>query len=204
MFAQETKTVKLYSFDSNGIYCGAFDYKWEVGTGIAANGTLEIPPEAQEGFVRVWNNQSWELKEDHRDKLVYSKLDRSESKVDYIGSIKEEYTLLKPSTEFDLWNGSEWIDPRTPAEIETHRLAQFPALKRRQFMRVLVLNGFDLDQIEAEINKIPDTQTRQLALIDWKDATEFWRTDETLVMVADLLGLDTSRIDEMWQQALTL
>lgn len=113
------------------------------------------------------------------------------------------YSSPKPS-QFHEWNGSEWIDPRTPEEIEAHRLAQFSALKRRQFMRVLVLNGFDLDQIEAEINKIPDIQTRQLALIDWKDATEFWRTDETLLMVADLLGLDTSRIDEMWKQALIL
>ncbi|MEF3818827.1 MULTISPECIES: hypothetical protein [Acinetobacter] len=113
------------------------------------------------------------------------------------------YTDAKPSPHH-IWKDNDWIDPRTPAEIEAHRLAQFPALKRRQFMRVLVLNGFDLDQIEAEINKIPDTQTRQLALIDWKDATEFWRTDETLLMVADLLGLDTARIDAMWEQALTL
>lgn len=103
-----------------------------------------------------------------------------------------------------IWNGTKWLDSRTQAEIEACRLVQLPALKRRQFMRVLVLNGFDLDQIESEINKIPDTQTRQLALIDWKDATEFWRTDETLLMVADLLGLDTARIDAMWQQALTL
>lgn len=109
----------------------------------------------------------------------------------------------KPS-QFHEWNGTEWIDPRTPEEIEAHRLSLFPALKRRQFMRVLVLNGFDLDQIEAEINKIPDTQTRQLALIDWKDATEFWRTDETLLMVAALLGLDTARIDVMWEQGKAL
>ena len=116
----------------------------------------------------------------------------------------EKHEAPRPTIFHTFWNGSEWIDPRTPAEIETHRLAQFPALKRRQFMRVLVLNGFDLDQIESEINKIPDTQTRQLALIDWKDATEFWRTDETLLMVSNLLGLDSARIDAMWTQALTL
>lgn len=109
-----------------------------------------------------------------------------------------------PNTDYHEWNGTEWIDPRTPEEIEAHRLSLFPALKRRQFMRVLVLNGFDLDQIEAEINKIPDTQTRQLALIDWKDATEFWRTDETLLMIAALLGLDTARIDVMWEQGKAL
>ena len=71
-------------------------------------------------------------------------------------------------------------------------------------MRILVLSGFDLEQIEAEINKIPDTQTRQLALIDWKDATEFWRTDETLLMVADLLCLDAADIDAMWEEAKAL
>ena len=109
----------------------------------------------------------------------------------------------KPS-EFHEWNGTEWIDLRTPEEIEAHRLSQFPALRRRQFMRILVLSGFDLEQIEAEINKIPDTQTRQLALIDWKDATEFWRTDETLLMVADLLCLDAADIDAMWEEAKAL
>ena len=110
----------------------------------------------------------------------------------------------KPTKFHTEWNGTEWIDPRTPTVIESHRLAQFPALKRRQFMRVLVLNGFDLDQIESEINQIQDTQTRQLALIDWKDATEFLRTDETLLMVANLLGLDSARIDAMWEQGSTL
>ena len=204
MFAEETKEVTLYSYSDKGVFSGAFQYLWVVGTGIASSSTLEKPLKEKAGFVSVWDGSKWEYKEDHRDKLVYSKLDRSEAKVDYIGSIKEEYTLLKPSTEFDLWNGREWIDPRTPTEIESLRLAQFPALKRRQFMRVLVLNGFDLDQIESEINQIQDTQTRQLALIDWKDATEFWRTDETLLMVANLLGLDSARIDAMWEQGSTL
>lgn len=110
----------------------------------------------------------------------------------------------RPSEFHTEWNDGAWVDPRTPEEIEAHRISQFSALKRRQFMRVLVLNGFDLDQIESEINQIQDTQTRQLALIDWKDATEFWRTDETLLMVANLLGLDSARIDAMWTQALTL
>jgi len=146
---------------------------------------LEIPAD----IIEITTEQHAEILDAlNRNCLVFSDLTFSEP---------------KPSS-FHEWNGSGWVDPRTPAEIEAHRLAQFPALKRRQFMRVLVLNGFDLDQIEAEINKIPDTQTRQLALIDWKDATEFWRTDETLLMVADLLGLDTARIDAMWEQGSTL
>ena len=77
-------------------------------------------------------------------------------------------------------------------------------LKRRQFMRALALNGFDLAEIEAMILTIEDTQTRQLALIDWRDATDFERNDETLLMVANLMGLSSSEVDTLWSQALAL
>lgn len=198
---EEDKIITAYSFDENNVYCGSFQYHWAHGTGLAANSTDIEPPEFSEGFIPVFINGKWEVKPDNRGKTVYSTIDQSEIKIDYVGEIKDGSTELKPASIFDIWNGTAWIDPRPQEEIETYRLSQFPALKRRQFMRVLVLNGFNLDQIESEINKIPGTQTRQLALIDWKDATEFWRTDETLLMVADLLGLDAARIDAMWEQA---
>ncbi|MCO8066805.1 hypothetical protein NI459_03985 [Acinetobacter schindleri] len=206
MFSNKDQYIKLYGFDEkSGAFTESFNYFWVFGTGYAANSTDIAPPETGPGYVAVFNKDeaAWSVVEDHRGKTVYSIENKSEFEVDYAGPIREGYTELKPDY-FDTWTGSAWVDPRTPAEIEAHRLSLFPALKRRQFMRVLVLNGFDLDQIEAEINKIPDTQTRQLALIDWKDATEFWRTDETLLMVADLLGLDTARIDAMWEQGSTL
>lgn len=203
MFAQETKTVRLYSFDSHGIYCGAFDYKWEVGTGIAANSTLEIPPEAQEGFVCVWNNQSWELKEDYRDKVVYSTLDRSELKVDYIGSIKEGYTLLKPSTEFDSWNGAAWVDKRTDAEKLAYKRSQYPKLTRYQFMRGLLEMGFKSSDIEAQILLIEDEFTRELTMIGFKDATNFVRTDISIDVMRDILGKTDLEIDEFWELCVT-
>ena len=204
MFAQETKTVRLYSFDSHGIYCGAFDYKWEVGTGIAANSTLEIPPEAQEGFVCVWNNQSWELKEDYRDKVVYSTLDRSELKVDYIGSIKEGYTLLKPSTEFDSWNGAAWVDKRTDAEKLAYKRSQYPKLTRYQFMRGLLEMGFKSSDIEAQILLIEDEFTRELTMIGFKDATNFVRTDHSIDVMRDMLKRTDEEIDEFWESSLIL
>lgn len=204
MFAQETKTVRLYSFDSHGIYCGAFDYKWEVGTGIAANSTLEVPPEAQAGFVCVWDNQAWELKEDHRDKVVYSTLDRSELKVDYIGSIKEGYTLLKPSTEFDSWNGTAWIDLRTDQEKLEYTRSQYPSLTRYQFLRCLLENGYKPSDIEAQILTIEDELSRELTLLGFKEATNFVRTDDSILAMQSVLNLTDERVDEMWRYAMTL
>lgn len=113
------------------------------------------------------------------------------------------YSEPKPSSNHT-WNGSDWVDLRDEDEKERDRLANFKPLTRRQFMRTLVLQGYDLDLIEGEINKIEDKPTRQLALIDWKESTEFQRTDSTLIMMATMLGLSSEQIDTMWQFALTL
>ena len=86
----------------------------------------------------------------------------------------------------------------------TYETPPVKPLTRRQFMRVLALNGFDLDDIEARIRAIEDTTERQLALIDWSDATEFERNDITLLQVAALMGLASLQIDELWSQALSL
>ena len=77
-------------------------------------------------------------------------------------------------------------------------------LTRRQFMRALVLRGYDLDLIEQQINQIEDNVTRQLALIDWKEATEFQRLDNNLIMMATMLGLNSDQIDEMWEYGLNI
>lgn len=119
--------------------------------------------------------------------------------------INPDLTYSEPKPSFNhTWNGSDWVDLRDEDEKERDRLANFRPLTRRQFMRTLVLQGYDLDFIEGEINKIEDKSTRQLALIDWKESTEFQRTDSTLIMMATMLGLNSEQIDAMWQFALTL
>lgn len=86
----------------------------------------------------------------------------------------------------------------------TYQDPPVPVLTRRQFMRVLVSNHFDLDDIEAKIRTIENTQERQLALIDWRDATEFERFNKTLLMMIDLLSLTSDQVDSLWSQALLL
>ena len=204
MFAEETKTVRLYSFDSLGIYCGNFDYKWEVGTGLAANSTLVAPLEFQEGFVRVWNGEAWQQKEDHREKTVYSTLDQTESKVEYVGKIKDGFTELKPKSHFDIWNGIEWIDIRTEEEKFVYKCSQYPILTRYQFLRCLLENGYKSSDIEAKILTIEDEFTRELTLLGFKEATNFVRTDDSIIAIQSILNLNDEKVDAMWEYALTL
>lgn len=105
---------------------------------------------------------------------------------------------------FETWNGEDWVDPRNLEEIRVHELKKLTPLTRRQFRMVFILNGYDLDAIEAKIMEIEDTATRQLTLVEWEDATTFERDNASLVMMAGLLGLNDDQVNAMWKQALTL
>ena len=45
---------------------------------------------------------------------------------------------------------------------------------------------------------------RQITLIEWQDGTIFIRTSPNLLFMADLMGLSSAQIDELWEQAATL
>lgn len=116
---------------------------------------------------------------------------------------ENEFSEPKP-TGYHVWNDGEWIDPRTPEQIRDSQMGQLKPLTRRQFRMVFILNGYDLDAIKAKILEIEDTQTRQLTLVEWEDATTFERDNALLIMMAELLGLEDDQVNAMWKQALTL
>lgn len=190
MFAQETKTVKLYSFDSHGIYCGTFDYKWEVGTGIAANSTLETPPEAQVGFVCVWNGSKWEYKENHLGKTIYSTETKESKTVDYVGEIQQGWTLLEP-IEFGTWDGTAWVDNIAPDQTAKYTRSLMPQLTPIEFDIKLVDAGL-YDQVQELIQS--DIKLK----IAYTRATFFSRTDPFVDQARIALNLTDEQVDEMW------
>ena len=109
-----------------------------------------------------------------------------------------------PSRLHELVEGVWVISDENAATLEQERLAAMPALKRRQFRLTLAMNGYDLKEIEALIDLIEDPMQRTIAQIEWQDATDFERTNPTLLMMASKLGLDTQRIDELWSFGLSL
>ena len=190
MFAQETKTVGLYSFGSHGIYCGAFDYKWEVGTGIAANSTLEKPLSNRDGFVSAWNGSQWEYKENHVGKTIYNTETKESGIVDYIGEIQQGWTPLKP-IEFGEWNGSEWVDNRTPEQIAEHARLLMPQLTPIEFDIKLVDAGL-YDQVQELIAS--DIKLK----IAYTRVTFFSRTAPFIDQARIALNLTDEEVDEIW------
>ncbi len=86
----------------------------------------------------------------------------------------------------------------------TYEKPPLKPLTRRQFRLALVMNGYNLTDIEALINQIEDDMQRQIIQIEWQDATVFERNNSSLFAMAALMGLSSAQIDELWSQALTL
>lgn len=109
-----------------------------------------------------------------------------------------------PSRLHELVDGTWTISGENAAILENERLSAMPALTRRQFRLALVLNGYNLADIETLINSIEDPMQRQITMIEWQDATTFHRTNPSLIVMAGLMGLGAETVDQLWLQASTL
>ena len=113
------------------------------------------------------------------------------------------YSDPKPS-QFHKWNGSYWIDPRSEEEKLAYKRSQYPSLTRYQFLRCLLENGYKSEVIETQILTIENEFTRELTLLGFKEATNFVRTDSSVLEMQSVLGLSDEKVDELWEYALKL
>ncbi|QSW33680.1 tail fiber assembly protein [Leclercia pneumoniae] len=79
------------------------------GVSIPGNSTAIEPGDAVEGEVMVFTGEGWEAKEDHRGETAYSTDKLQAVLVDYIGPVRDGFTLNEPTTVFDLWDGDKWV-----------------------------------------------------------------------------------------------
>ena len=194
MFAEETKEVTLYSYNTQGVFTGEFQYLWVVGTGLASNSTLEKPLKDKDGFVSVWNGSAWEYQENHLGKTIYSTETKESKTVDYVGEIQQGWTPLKP-IEFGEWNGSEWIDTRTAEEIAAYNRSLLQKLSKRQF--ALYLYDHDMyDQVMQAIEANPRFK------IEYDSVSDIERLSPTVASMTALLGWTDDQVDQMWEQAI--
>lgn len=116
----------------------------------------------------------------------------------------DRHETPKPSQFHTEWNGTEWIDLRTEAEKLAYKRSQYPSLTRYQFLHCLLENGFKASDIEAQIQTIEDEFSRELTMLGFKEATNFVRTDDSILAMQGVLNINDDQVDAMWEYALTL
>ncbi|HGJ5860295.1 MAG TPA: tail fiber assembly protein [Arsenophonus nasoniae] len=112
-FAKETGWLQVYHYAcySTQEYLHT-SYTYVVkDTGIPAGSTLEAPiiPDDDKAIIRSEDDRKWEYPADYRGKTVFNTENQADSVVDYIGEIKDGFTLLEPKTPFDQWDGEKWV-----------------------------------------------------------------------------------------------
>lgn len=86
------------------------------GTNLPFTTTVK-PLAKKDGFAICFNDTEWEHIEDNRNTVVYNKETKQESKVDYLGKIKEDVTTLEPE-QFDKWDYkiNSWVCDKVEKE----------------------------------------------------------------------------------------
>ena len=115
--------------------------------------------------------------------------------------IKEDFVPLTKNELDRLFFPEKYL---TEEEKLAYKRSQYPKLTRYQFLRCLLENGYKPSDIEAQILTIEDELTRELTLLGFKEATNFVRTDESILAMQSVLSLTDERVDDMWRYAMTL
>lgn len=106
------------------------------------------------------------------------------------------WSLLPPRPS----DAAQWIDGAwviQPPEVPE-------SVSARQIRIYLVRNGFNLAQVDAAIDAIPDEQARQECRIEWDYAPYILRSHPMLIPLAAALGLTPEQVDEAFREASTI
>ena len=145
--------------------------------------TTTIKPSFDEGYVSVFDEekQEWNNFIDNRGKKVYSVIDAISSTVDYIGEIKEGFTLIEPTNIYDI----NFVNGKWVANKET---------KLRELKDIIYNEIIKLDLIEYNGNTY---QTDSQSILRMSDAlfltgSIFWRdahNNKVLISNEDLQNI---------------
>lgn len=108
--------IKIYKYDiDTKEFMQELEINEAYGTNLPFTTTIK-PPAKKDGFTVCFNGTKWEYVEDNRNKTIYVKDTKEESKIDYLGKIKDEHTFLVPN-QFDEWNYTQnkWIEDKGKA-----------------------------------------------------------------------------------------
>lgn len=99
----------IYNVDEKGEFLQATYQFLPVGVGLPANAYLDAPKGVKDNQAIIRNGQKWTYPKDFRGQKIYSIITGAEITIIEIGDIPDDYTLLKPASEFDSWDGEKWV-----------------------------------------------------------------------------------------------
>ncbi|MCO6550989.1 MAG: tail fiber assembly protein [Gilliamella sp.] len=119
---------------------------------LPPDNALRIAPSFKESYWPCEQNSKWILIEDNRNKTVYNIETKESSFIDYLGKIKDGFTLLEPF-EFCMWDGEKWIldeDAKNEHLIKTNQALKIALINEANEKIAILQDIIDLDMQESD------------------------------------------------------
>ncbi|MDE9526769.1 tail fiber assembly protein [Xenorhabdus bovienii] len=108
----------------------------------------ELPESPDLAVCRSEDGKLWETIPDYRGKTAYDTLTRQKREMTNLGELPDTLTFKKPDTDYDKWDGKEWVvdkDLLKSHQIDEAKQAQAALLQQAQAALSLLQDAVDLD-----------------------------------------------------------
>ena len=154
--------VVVYNVDAKGEFLQATYQYLPIGVGLPANAYLEAPQSVKDNQAIIHNGQQWTYPKDLRGTKIYSIETGGETILQEVGEIPDGFTELKPTSEFDSWDGKKWqFDKNKQHQYEVNQAS----IKKNQLLSEAASQLSYLQ--DAVDSQIASEQEAQL-LAEWK------------------------------------
>ena len=152
----------IYNVDSKGEFLQATYQYLPIGVGLPANAYLEAPQSVKDNQAIIHDGQQWIYPKDLRGTKIYSIETGAETILQEVGEIPDGFTELKPTSEFDSWDGKKWqFDKNKQHKYEVNQAS----IKKNQFLAEAASQlSYLQDAIDSQIASEQEAQL----LVEWK------------------------------------
>ena len=152
----------VYNVDSKGEFLQATYQYLPIGVGLPANAYLEAPQSVKDNQAIIHDGQQWTYPKDLRGTKIYSIETGGETILQEVGEIPDGFTELKPTSEFDSWDGKKWqFDKNKQHQYEVNQAS----IKKNQLLSEAASQlSYLQDAVDSQIASEQETQL----LVEWK------------------------------------
>ena len=152
----------VYNVNAKGEFLQATYQYLPIGVGLPANAYLEAPQSVKDNQAIIHDGQQWTYPKDLRGTKIYSIETGGETILQEVGEIPDGFTELKPTSEFDSWDGKKWqFDKNKQHQYEVNQAS----IKKNQLLEKAASQLSYLQ--DAVDSQIASEQEAQL-LAEWK------------------------------------
>lgn len=135
------------------------------GVGLPANSypdAPELPDSDDMAICRSEDKSCWQIVPDYRGKIVYNTQTLAQYEITSLGELPESLTFKQPVTDFDKWDGKQWVTDKyaiKDSQIKQAEQQRVALLRQANETITLLQHAVDI-KLASEKEK--------LLLLDWK------------------------------------